>query len=114
MSIFKRKLPFIFCNRSNITQIFFHTQLFFREQQQIPAIAEVAYAKLPLALKILNDSLNNSEFVIANKPTIADCTLFAAFIHAKRIDLDLGMECENIRYWYLQFSQRDSVKKLKL
>lgn len=98
----------------NVTKIFFHTHAFFSNQQQVPAIADVAKTKLSSALKMLDKSLNNSGFVIANMPTIADCTLFAAFIHAKRIDIDLGAECENIKHWSTHFSQRDSVKNLKL
>ncbi len=97
-----------------ITQIFYHTHAFFSHQQQIPTIAALAKARLPAALEHLNQLLNKSGFVITNQPTIADCTLFAAFVHAQRVDIDLGAECKNIRHWHECFSQRDSVKKLKL
>jgi len=98
----------------NVTQIFFHTHVFFSDKNQVPAIADAATAKLSSALKSLDQSLNHSEFVIANKPTIADCTLFAAFIHAKRVDIELGAECKNIRCWQDNFSQRNSIKSIHL
>jgi len=97
-----------------VAQIFFHTQAFFSDRQQIPAIADAAKSKLSSALALLDQTLNNQQFAIANKPTIADCTLFAAYIHAQRVNIDLSIHAKNIKYWYQTFSQRPSIKSLNL
>ncbi|MCP5274531.1 MAG: glutathione S-transferase family protein [Burkholderiales bacterium] len=97
-----------------VAQIFFHTQPFFSDKNQVFAIADAARAKLPVVLELLDLKLNGREFVTANTPTIADCTLFAACIHAKRVDIDLGIQYKNIKHWHHSFSQRNSVKRINL
>jgi len=93
-----------------VAQIFFHTQPIFHDRPQIPAIADAARVKLPAALTLLDQTLGNHPFVITDKPTIADCTLFAACIHARRVDIDLGDGCAGIAQWYQRFSQRPNAK----
>lgn len=83
----------------NVIQVFFHTSAFFSDRQQVPEIAEAAKVRLLPALEYIDSLLNKTDFIVANKPTIADCTLFAAFIHAKRIGIDLSDKCRNIRRW---------------
>lgn len=93
-----------------VTQIFFHTKPFFSDHQQIPAIANKTRNKLPAALTLLDKALHRNEFVVSDKPTIADCTLFAAYIHAKRVDIDLGSEHASIKQWFQRFNQRQSAQ----
>jgi len=93
----------------NVIQVFFHTSAFFSDRQQVSEIAEAAKVRLLPALEYIDSLLNKADFVVANRPTIADCTLFAAFIHAKRIGIDLSDECKNIRRWYIDFSRRNSA-----
>ena len=71
-------------------------------------IARVMQAELPRPLAFLDEQMGNREFVVGERPTIADCTLFAAFEMARagEIPLDVGL---NLARWYESFRGRPSA-----
>ncbi len=95
---------------NRIARIFFNTSPVFAGPQQIPAAAEQARAGLPNALRILDDRVGERPFVAGERPTIADCTLYAAFEHAKLADVELDPSCRNLMRWYENFQRRPSSK----
>lgn len=99
MSIFNR-----------IARIFFNTSPVFTGSQQIPEAAEQALAGLPNALRIMDERVGGSTFVAGERPTIADCTLFAAFEHAKLAKVELDPSSKNLMRWYENFQTRPSSK----
>ena len=46
----------------------------------------------------------------AEAPTIADCTLFAAFKHAKLAEVTIDPAYKNLTRWYADFLRRPSAK----
>ncbi len=75
--------------------------------------ATVAYARKPLkvTLTLLDEKVGDSPFVAGERPTIADCTLFASLRFAKLmgVELDLG-EHGNLSRWYEEFGKRPSAQ----
>ena len=74
---------------NRITQIFLNTSPIFVHRKQVPQAAEQARVALPAALRFLDDRIGSHSFVAGPRPTIADCTLFAAFEHAERADVHI-------------------------
>lgn len=74
-----------------------------------PAVADAARAALPRPLEVLNAEVGDRPFVAGARPSIADCTLFAAFKMAEMAELDLspGVSLER---WFAAFSQRPSAE----
>jgi glutathione S-transferase len=99
MSIFNR-----------IARIFFNTSPVFAGTQQIAEAAKQALAGLPNALRIMDDRIGDHTFVAGERPTIADCTLYAAFEHAKLAEVELDPSCKNLMRWYENFQARPSAK----
>ncbi len=95
---------------NRIARIFFNTSPVFASAQQIPAAAEQAVAGLPNALRILDEAVGERPFVAGDRPTIADCTLFAAFEHAKLANVVIDPCHKNLMRWYAAFQQRPSAK----
>jgi glutathione S-transferase len=95
---------------NRVARIFFNTSPVFREAGQIPAAAEQARAGLPRALEIMNERIGSGPFAAGTAPTIADCTLFAAFEHAKRAQVEIPTCYTNLHRWYERFSARPSAK----
>ncbi len=90
-------------------KIFFHTSPVFARAHQVPEAAEQAREGLPNALRIMDARVGNRPFVAGDRPTIADCTLFAAFEHARRADMELETGYENLARWYAAFRHRPSA-----
>lgn len=95
---------------NRIARIFFNTSSVFASMRQVPEAAEQAREGLPRALRIMDDRVGSSAFVAGPRPTIADCTLFAAFEHAKLAEVEIPAEYENLTRWYAAFSQRPSAR----
>jgi glutathione S-transferase len=104
----ERMTEFSFLAR--VARIFFNTSPLFSHTTQIPEVAEEARAGLPLAWEILDVRVGSGPFAAGSRPTIADCTLYAAFEHAKLAGAAVPDEYRNLRSWYERFSQRPSAK----
>ena len=61
-------------------------------------------------LKILENEITGDEFLMLNRPTVADCTLFSTFTFAESLSLNLHNDFKNISTWYLKFKERKSSK----
>jgi len=95
---------------SRMGRIFFNTSPVFPEEKQSRESAEQARAGLPNALKIMNDRIGGNAFVAGARPTIADCTLFAALEIGKVAGVNVGDEYPNLKRWHESFSRRPSAR----
>jgi glutathione S-transferase len=97
---------------NNIGTIFQNTHPFFAGRvKQSPDAAETARTRLASNLKVLDAKVGTKPFVCGQKPTIADCTLFAAFELAAFAGIDLGLgSAPNVARWYESFRQRPSAQ----
>ncbi|MDH3686714.1 MAG: glutathione S-transferase family protein [Myxococcales bacterium] len=73
------------------------------------AAAEEDRERLHGALGHLDTRIGDKPFARGETPTIADCTLFAAFRFAEfgKVEIDPG--CENLHRWHADFRQRSST-----
>lgn len=92
-----------------IGRIFFNTSPVFAGRHQVPEAAEQAREGLANALRIMDEAIGKSPFVAGQNPTIADCTLFAAFEHAKLANVEIDPAFANLMRWYASFRQRPSA-----
>ncbi len=83
--------------------------LFAARVKQSADTAESAKSALATNLKILDDKIGNNKFVAGDKPTIADCTLFAAIGFAEFAQIPLEPGVKNVHRWYESFKQRPSA-----
>ena len=72
------------------------------------ALADAARAQLAAPLALFDDEIADCEFVAGPRPTIADCTLFAALKLGEMAELELALG-PNLLRWYEAFSQRPSA-----
>lgn len=79
------------------------------DREPDPATAAKMLEELPEPLAVLEAELADRVFVAGDRPTIADCTLFAAFTFAGFRDLDLGRDHPNLARWFAAFSKRPST-----
>ena len=75
-----------------------------------PAIAAQMVEELPKPLAVLEAEMGDREFVAANHPTIADCTLFAASEFARFGGLDLFERFPGLARWRDAFAKRPSAQ----
>ena len=71
--------------------------------------AENAKARLSNTLKVLDAAMAGKPFVAGDRPTIADCTLFAALEFAEFAQAPVDGSCKNVHGWYERFKQRPSA-----
>jgi glutathione S-transferase len=95
---------------NRIAQIFLNSSPIFVHRKQVPQAAEQARAALPTALRFIDDRIGRHTFVAGERPTIADCTLYAAFEHAERADVGIDDSCQNLMRWYATFGRRPSAR----
>jgi len=72
--------------------------------------AENARTRLSANLKVLDDLIGQQPFVAGPRPSIADCTLFAALEFAAFAGVELDLAHKNIARWYEAFKQRASAQ----
>lgn len=72
--------------------------------------AETARGLMGNSLKVLNAGLGKDEFLAGAKPTIADCTLFAAMEFASFAQVAIDPAYGNVLRWYEAFKQRPSAQ----
>jgi glutathione S-transferase len=77
--------------------------------RQSPDTAENAKARLATTLKVLDAAMAGKPFVAGQRPTIADCTLFAALEFAEFAQAPVEGSVKNVLGWYERFKQRPSA-----
>jgi glutathione S-transferase len=75
----------------------------------VPEIAEAARRSLPKALEILDAAIGDRPFLAGEVPSIADCTLFAAFGFARFGEVEIEPVYRNLARWSADFGQRPSA-----
>lgn len=75
-----------------------------------PAAAAKVLTELPGPLGVLEAEMGERPFVAGERPSIADCTLFAAFEFGRFRELDVGEGHPNLTRWYAAFRERPSTK----
>lgn len=96
----------------SVATIFQNTSPFFAGRvKQSPDAAENARTRLANNLKVVDDRLAKHPFVTGEKPTIADCTLFAAlgFADFAGVPLDAAAY-PNVAHWHERWKQRPSAQ----
>jgi len=91
-------------------RLFFHTSPVFAGRGQIPEAGEQARRELPGVLAIVDRAIGDGPFVAGERPTIADCTLWAGLRHAERAGFawpETGLG--SLRRWLESFSKRPSA-----
>lgn len=96
---------------SRIGTIFQNTHPFMAARiKQSADAAESARGQLATGLKYLDGVLGNRAFVAGDKPTVADCTLFAALEFAEFAQIPIDPELKNVARWHAAFKQRPSAQ----
>ena len=72
--------------------------------------AEMALNCYKKNLHILEDTINGDEFLIFNRPTVADCTLFSTFTFAESIGVTNQNSFKKIMGWHEKFGKRKSAE----
>ena len=72
--------------------------------------AEMALNCYKKNLHILEDTINGDEFLIFNRPTVADCTLFSTFTFAESIGVKSQNSFKKIMGWHEKFGKRKSAE----
>ncbi len=70
--------------------------------KQSPEAAENARNRLDAVLKVLDEEIGKRPFVAGDKPTIADCTLFAALSFGEFAGVELDPAYPNVTRWYAE------------
>lgn len=95
---------------SNVGTIFQNRHPFFAQRiKQSSDTAENARTRLTASLKVVNARIDDRPFVAGERPTIADCTLFAALAFAEFAVIPIEPGCKNIARWYESFQKRPSA-----
>jgi glutathione S-transferase len=61
-------------------------------------------------LEIFEELISGEEFIIFDRPTVADCTLFSTFTFAESIGVLIQEDYTNLMSWYKNFGERKSAK----
>ena len=61
-------------------------------------------------LEIFEELISGEEFIIFDRPTVADCTLFSTFTFAESIGVVIQEDYTNLMSWYKNFGERKSAK----
>lgn len=72
-------------------------------------VAERARVGLADALKVLEAVLGEAEFLGGDRPSVADCTLFAALQFGRIFKVSLETDVPAMDLWYDRFAKRPSV-----
>jgi glutathione S-transferase len=79
----------------------------------VPEVAEQARAALPDALRFLDDRLADGRaFLAGDRPTIADCTLGAAFQFARFGQVEIDPAFTHLARWDAAFRQRPAAQSV--
>jgi len=75
-----------------------------------PAVARQAVSELPGPLRVLDAEAGAGSFLAGPRPSIVDCTLFAAGEFARMGELDLFADHPNLRRWQETMAARPSTR----
>ena len=93
-----------------IAAIFQNSHPFFAGRiKQAPDTAENARGQLASVLKVVDAAIGGQPFVAGERPTIADCTLYAALEFAEFAAVPLDPALSNVGRWYAGFKKRPSA-----
>jgi glutathione S-transferase len=93
-----------------VAMIFQNTHPFFAQRvKQSPDAAEQGRARLATNLAAVDALIGDRPFVCGSRPTIADCTLFAALEMATFSGIAIDAKYANVTRWYAAFKQRPSA-----
>ena len=97
---------------SRVAAIVQNTHRFFRGRvDQSPAVVEQANKFLSSSLAALDDLIGEQPFVAGDRPTIADCTLYAGLHFARNMDANVDLsEYGNVARWFDEFGKRPSAR----
>jgi glutathione S-transferase len=92
--------------------IFQNTSPFFAGRvKQSPEAAETARGRLANSVKALDAKMGSKPYLCGDRPTIADCTLFAAFEFANFAGAAIDFaSLPNLARWYEAFKRRPSAQ----
>ena len=94
-----------------VATIFQNSHPFFAGRiKQSPDAADNARNLLKGASRILDGMVGKGPFVAGARPTIADCTLVAAFDFAQFAGVPIDPECGNLQRWWSSFKERPSAQ----
>lgn len=95
---------------SNVATVFQNTSPFFAQRvKQSADAADNGRRRLAVNLRVIDGLIGSAPFVCGARPTIADCTLFAALEFATFAGLPVDPELGNVTRWYAAFKQRPSA-----
>jgi len=93
-----------------IAQIFQNTHPFMAGRlKQSPDAAENARNVLNGTLKALDEKIGSKPFAAGERPTVADCTLYAALEFGDFAQVPLDPSHRNLTRWYTAFKERPSA-----
>lgn len=97
---------------NGVAAVFQNTSPFFAGRlKQSPEAAETGRMRVAANLKVLDEKIGSRRFAAGDKPTIADCTLFASLSFGEFTGLPLDAEkYPNVARWYEGFKQRPSAQ----
>jgi glutathione S-transferase len=95
---------------TRVATIFQNTHPFMAGRiKQSPDAADNARSQLAATLRVIDDKIGKRPFVAGERPTIADCTLFAALEFADFAGVALDASFANVTRWYTDFKKRPSA-----
>ena len=95
---------------ANVATVFQNTSPFFAQRvKQSADAADNGRARLVVSLKVLDGLIGAHPFVCGARPTIADCTLFAALEFAAFAGLAVDPQLANVIRWHAAFKERPSA-----
>jgi glutathione S-transferase len=97
-----------------VAQVFQNTHPFMAQRlKQSADAAENAKASLVQSLRLLDTAVGKGPFLAGSRPTVADCTLHAAYEFAEFVGIPLGElapDLKNVAAWHAGFRERPSAK----
>lgn len=95
---------------ASIGTIFQNTSPFFAGRiKQSADTAENSRGRLAQVLTVLDSRIGSNRFVAGSRPSIADCTLIAAFGFAAFAGVEFDPAQKNVSRWYADFQKRPSA-----
>ena len=95
---------------SRVATVFQNTHPFMANRlKQSPDAAENARNQLGTILKTVDARIGEKAFAAGERPSIADCTLYAAFEFADFAQVPIDSACINLARWYGDFKKRSSA-----
>lgn len=88
-----------------------HSHAFFAAWvQQVPEVANALHPDVEESLRVLDIHLGDAPFFGGDRPSIADCSLFAMFQASReKLDYHIGAGHARLEAWYGRFAARPSA-----